>query len=243
MNKKIFKAIFTIGFISAFISCEKEKVPVDKITFEEINLGDKGFYNGSDMAGGFISGNAFFKTNYYPEYNSWSGFACSNHTDTETRGYQNQYSCIAGEGANGSSQYAILSSWDLDTLEFIVPEKITAISFCNSTYAYYSMLEGDEFAKQFGGGSGDDLDYFSLRLQCYDESNRLIGDGTINLADYRFTNNADDYIANVWTEMDLSEIGFIKYIVFSFESSDNGPFGINTPTYVCIDNIKGELQE
>lgn len=242
---------FNVIGIAAFIvfmtiSCEKEKVVTDNINFEELDLGAEGYYNGSDLSGGFYSGNAFFKTRYSQEYDSWTGFSCSNHTDTNTRGIQNQYSCIAGEGARGSEQYAVLFTLDRDTIVFTIPEKITSMSLCNTTYAYYSMLEGDDFAKQFGGGSGDDLDYFTLHIECYDESSRMIGHGTINLADYRYTKNAEDYIANAWTEIDLSEIGYIKYLVFYFESSDTTdtePFWINTPAYVCIDNIKGELQE
>lgn len=231
------------GICIIISSCEKEKVIKDMIDFEELDPGTKGFYNGSDMAGGFSSGNAFFKNNYDPEYQSWTGFAYSKTTDTQTRGYLNQYSSIAGSGAGGSDTYAVFTTWTADTLEFIIPEKVTNMSLCNSTYAYYSMLYGDDFAKQFGGDSGDDPDYFSLLFDCYDESNRKIGYGTLNLADYRFTNNADDYIANAWSDIDLSEIGYIKYIVFSFESSDTGPFGMNTPAYVCIDNIRGEPQQ
>lgn len=242
-TKLFFIAFAAVGlFIS---SCEKEKVSTDKISFEEIDLGSSGYYNGSDLAGSFTSGNGIFR-NYYtpdPDYPSWSGFSCSNHTDTETRGYTNQYSSIAGSGASGSSNYAVLYSYSSDTIEFIIPEKVTSISFCNSTYAYYSMLEGDGYAKQFGGDSGDDLDYFNLNINCLDENYNSIGGGTITLADYRYTNNAEDYIANIWSEIDLSEIGYMKYMVFSFESSDVNDWGIKTPTYICIDNIIGELQE
>ena len=52
-----------------------------------------------------------------------------------------------------------------------------------------------------------------------------------------------DYIGNVWTDLDLSQAGFLKYLVLSFDSSDKGAFGINTPTFVCIDNIYGELRD
>lgn len=236
--------IFAFAAIIFFLfSCEKEKVETDRITFEEFDLGSKGYYIGEDMAGGFRSGNALFKTSYDPEWESWSGFAISNHSDTETRGYQNQYSCISGSGAGGSENFALLYTWASDTIEFIIPEKITGISFSNSTWAYYAMLEGDLFSKQFGGDSGDDSDYFNLNIKAIDEAGHMSLNATLNLADYRFTNNAEDYIANAWTEVDLSDAGFVKYLVLSFESSDTGDFGINTPTYVCIDNIRGELKE
>jgi hypothetical protein len=37
--------------------------------------------------------------------------------------------------------------------------------------------------------------------------------------------------------------GYIKKIAFSFESSDVGDYGINTPKYACIDNIRGIPEE
>jgi hypothetical protein len=64
----------------------------------------------------------------------------------------------------------------------------------------------------------------------------------IFLADYRFTDNAKDYIANAWTRIDLSTFGYIKAVIFEMESSDSGTGGINNPAYLCIDNIRGQLE-
>ncbi len=243
MKTKFLFFAFAAFLVFFFSSCEKDKTEKDNITFESFDLGAEGYYNGSDQGGDFRIGNAIFSNSYNPDFQSWSGFAVSNHTDTETRGVENQYSAIAGNGADGSEKYAVLYTWSSDTIEFITPERITNISVCNSTYAYYAMLEGDDYSKQFGGNSGDDPDYFNLLMQGLDEARRPVFNATLTMADYRFTNNAEDYIANNWTDLDLSEAGYVKYLVFSFESSDTGEYGINTPTYVCIDNITGELQE
>ncbi|MGC9341968.1 MAG: DUF4465 domain-containing protein [Bacteroidales bacterium] len=243
MKKYLFFTVFAAGIMFLNSSCKKDEIERDKITFEEIALNSDGVYIGEDMNKSYRSGNAIFNIDYNPEWQSWSGFAVSNHTDTETRGLENQFSAIAGSGANGSDNYAVLYTWDSDTIEFIIPEKITNISICNTTWAYYAMLEGDPPAKQFGGNSGDESDYFNLNMTGLNESGQKVLEATLTLADYRFTNNAEDYIANQWTDIDLSEAGFLKYLVFSFESSDVGDFGINTPTFVCIDNIFGELQE
>jgi hypothetical protein len=243
MKTKHFLFAFAATGLLLLSSCEKDEVKKDRINFEEFELGSEGYYNGSDMAGGFQSGNAIFPNSFNPDFQSWIGFAVSNHTDVQTRGYVNQYSSIAGSGDDGSDNYAVFYTFSSDTIEFVIPEKITNICISNSTYAYYSMLEGDDFAKQFGGGTGDDPDYFNLNLEGLDEAGRQVFIATLTLADYRFANNAEDYIANSWTDLDLSEAGFVKYLVLSFESSDTGAFGINTPTYVCIDNLFGELQD
>jgi len=241
------KTIIVIAVIAAYgiflSSCEEKGPDMDKVTLEELPLDESGYYNGSDGKGGFSSGNIFFNNSYNPQYQSWSGFAYTNHTDNETHGYANQYSAIAGSGADDSEKYAVLSSWAQDTIFFDIPERVTNISICNSTYAYYSMLEGDDFAKKFGGETGDDKDFFNLIIEGFDVSDHKVLNLTVALADYTFDDNNQDYIGNAWTDIDLSEAGHLSYMVFYFESSDTGDYGINTPTYVCIDNIFGELLE
>src|SRR5262245_44528250 len=53
---------------------------------------------GSRIVGSFTSGGAQFVNWYNTTYESWSGFAYSNTTDTITPGYANQYSAITGRG-------------------------------------------------------------------------------------------------------------------------------------------------
>ena len=57
------------------------------------------------------------------------------------------------------------------------------------------------------------------------------------LADFRFSDNSQDYIVDTWTSVDISSLGAVNQLTFKFESSDNGTFGMNTPAYVCIDDI------
>ena len=228
--------------IAFFASCEKQKTYTDFIDFEDINLGTEGYWNGSDGSGGFAAGNAFFYNDYNDNWQSWSGFSVSNHTDNLTPGYQNQYSSIAGSGADGSAQYAVLYSYLSDSIEFDIPQKVTNIALCNSTYAYFNMLNGDQFSEKFGGPDGSESDYFELIISGVNETGVVAGTYTITLASF---NNAGfpDFIGNAWTDVDLSPLGFIKKLVFSFDSSRKNEFGILTPTYICIDNIKGVLQD
>ena len=41
-----------------------------------------------------------------------------------------------------------------------------------------------------------------------------------------------------WEKVNLSAMCKVDSVAFSFSSSDNGDFGMNTPAYVCIDNIE-----
>jgi len=235
---------FLAGIILAVSSCEKETEKKDYITFEELDPGQEGYWNGSDGSGGFNSGNAFFPnsfTDWGEGLTSWSGFAYSNHSDQSTPGYANQYSSYAGGGAGNSEMFALITIGD--TLTFTIPERVDMISVSNSTYAALSMKNGDDFAKKFGGEDGSDPDFFHLIITGLDEGGQVTGTMTLGLADYTAEDPSEDYISNSWTELPLDALGFVKQLAFSFDSSDKGDWGINTPMYACIDNISGTLQQ
>ena len=244
MNKFNSAAIVFAVFTIILISCSEEEEKIDFITFEDLFLDETGYWNGSDGSGGFYTGNAFFP-NSYTDWGggiiSWAGFGYSNHTDKLTPGYENQYSCYAGSGTNNSQVFGIISVGD--TMVFNVPEKIEYLYVANSTYAALSMKYGDQFAKKFGGDDGNDPDYFHLILSAFDEEDFMVGRATIGLADYTFPENDQDYISNTWTKIPLEDFGYLKKIAFSFGSSDTSEYGINTPMYACIDNIKGVLKK
>lgn len=244
-----FFRLFTILLYSSlfFLSaCGKDEkiTKTDHISFEELHLNENGYFNGSDGSGGFKSGNAVFKINYSDIYKSWTGFALSSKTDTATYDYINQYSSIAGSGAGGSKQYAVLYSFSFDTIEFRNPAKITNISLSNSTLTYQSIKNGYNGCRKFGGESGNDKDYFYLWLSAIDaKGNKISFTQPVPLADFTFEDNSLDYISKSWEYYDLSSAGYIKYLIFSFSSSDTSKYGIITPTYVCIDNIVDEWEE
>ena len=104
----------------------------------------------------------------------------------------------------------------------------------NTTYTYYSMLEGDDFAKKFGGESGDDPDWFRLDVQGYDESGVLTGAFFLYLADYR---GEENFILTTWEKYDFSVLGEARQAVFSLSSSDEGVWGMNTPAYFALDSL------
>jgi hypothetical protein len=233
-------AIFLI--LVFIVSCKKDPV-TDSTDFEELPLGSSGFWNGSDGTGGFQSGNITFVNHYNSALQTWSGFAYTNHTDTITKTSSNPYSSITGNGAENSVKYGVYYfSGKPDTMFFKQPEVITDFSVTNTVYSYYSMKSGSQTCKKFGGDSGNDQDYFKLRMTFLNKDDTKVGYMDIFLADYRFTDNSKDYIANAWTRIDLSTFGYIKAVIFEMESSDSGTGGINNPAYVCIDNIRGQLE-
>jgi hypothetical protein len=200
------------------------------------------FYDGADLAGGFVSGGLAFNNEFDPTFSSWSGWSYSNTTDTATPGYTNQFSAITGSGANTSDTYAVATAFSGALVPTIRRDPATSgafrsIDITNTTYAALSMLQGDGFAKQFGGPSGNDTDFFLLTIEGFDGSSSSVGMVDFYLADYRFADNSLDYIVDRWTTVDVSALSDAVELRFGLSSSDVGPFGINTPAYFAVDKV------
>lgn len=220
-------------------------VTVDFEEFDEppYSLGPESYYNGSDGAGGFTSGGAFFN-NSYTDWGgglySWAGWAVSNMTDTDTPGYDNQYSAFPGAGALGSEFYgvAFVSAFDpLPAVELPPGAIAESLRVTNTTYAALSMLHGDAYAKKFGGDTGADPDWFKLTITGLDEAGAATGEIEFYLADYRFDDDALDYVVDEWAMIDLASLGAAQTLTFDLASSDVGPWGVNTPAYFALDDL------
>jgi len=198
--------------------------------FEDLGLAAGSYLDPFGAPGGFTSGGIFFEND-----GAFLGFSASTTTDTTTPGYLNQYSNITGAGAGGSAAFgvAFLGARVVLPTETIV----LGAAFTNTTYAALSMRDGDAFAKQFGGPSGSDPDWFRLLVEGFDGAGVSTGTVALMLADFRFADDSLDYIVDEWVQLDLSGLGVVKSLGFAWESSDVGVFGVNTPTYVAIDDL------
>lgn len=208
--------------------------------FENFNLRPGEYLNNASPEPGFQSGSVELPNDYNDEFGYWSGFAISADTNTTTPGFTNQYSAIAGKGALGSTAYAVGYVYDNTIVRLTgkaIGKPMIGMYVTNSTYAALSMKDGDGFAKKFGGESGKDPDFFLLTIKKY--AGGAIADDSINvyLADYRSPNSSKDYILTDWKYVDLSTIGEVDSLVLRLSSSDVGIFGMNTPAYMCIDQV------
>ena len=211
----------------------------DTATLEDLDLPAESYWNGSDGSGGFISAGVHFGNNYNTDWDSWDGFSYSNITDTTATALAGQYNVIAGTGQGGSSNYAVAYiGWvSPPTVTLSEPGIIDGLYATNTNYAYYSMLHGDAFSKKFGGQSGSDPDFFLLTITGKDASGAVTGTVEFYLADYRFADNADDYILDTWQHVDLTSLGPVLSLEFALSSSDVGDWGMNTPAYFAIDTL------
>lgn len=199
---------------------------------------ENSFWNGSDgLSNGISEQSCFFPTNWDTSFGGYwaGGFALSNMTDSVTSGFTNMYSAKAGSGYAQSAQYAVAYGNNYFSLSAGI---IDSMRITNNTYAYNSMRDGDQFAKKFGGLSGNDPDYFRVVFKGYLSGNVKPDSVTFYLADYRFPNNSEDYLVRDWTAVSLSSLGEVDSVTYRFESSDVGIFLINTPTYFCLDALE-----
>ena len=229
--KHLYTTCFALLFITSLFSQTED--------FESFGVTDGNPLNQADNGVSFEGNNILLYNNYNPDWDSWDGFAISADTDVTTPGFGNQYSCIAGAGNDGSQSYAVSFASPTPSIETIQDGTIIQqIAINNSTYAYLSMLDGDNYAKKFGGLTGDDPDYFLLTIKGYRYGELLPDTLDHYLADFRFEDNSQDYIQSDWVILDiLQTIGQADNLTFELSSTDVGVFGMNTPAYFCLDDV------
>jgi Domain of unknown function (DUF4465) len=232
------RAVFLVVALAAGLTSAAAN---QTITFESFGLPPNSYDNNAGSNGQFVVGGSQFNNSYDPIFNSWSGWAISSMTDTTTPGLTNQYSAITGSGADLSQTYAVAYTSGTNADPFnpsgsyinlapgTTPE---SVQVTNTTYAFLSMLNGEQFAHKFGPG-----DFFLLDVRGYtgiEGTGTKVGEVDFYLANFLGSNS---YIINAWQTLDLGLLAGATSLQFGLSSSDNDVFGIQTPTYFAIDNL------
>jgi hypothetical protein len=214
------------------------------INFEDKGLAVNSFYNGGPVTNtnGWTSGGAFFRNSYDSAFGGfWNGWSYSNVTNATTQGFGNQYAAFAGSGYGGNGNYAVAYQSGTPYINLPTGALLHSTRVTNTTYAALSMSNGDNFSKKFGGVTGNDPDFFLLTIRGYDglsASGNATGSAEIYLADYRSSNSSLDFVVADWRLVDLTSLGNARSLGFSLSSSDNGNFGMNTPAYFALDELR-----
>ena len=222
---------------------EAPRKPEGPATFEDLDLADESYWNGSDGTGSFVSGGFRFENGYeLSEYGAYAyGFYYTNLTSKTSTGYMEMYNSVVGHGAENSKTYATynVNEYNPKGVEVISSEDgemVSGFYVTNSAYAYASMTHGDSYGKRFGTN-----DWFKLTITGYDAAGEQTGTVDFYLADLRDIANA--YILDTWRWVDLTSLGKVKRLGFTMSSSDTGVWGMNTPAYFCMDNLGGVAPE
>ena len=213
---------------------------------QNLTLSPNTYWNGSisnptvSTSGTFTSGNCIFPNTYNGSFGGYweSGWAYSSMKDSITSGLGNQYSARTAVGYTNSTIYAVGQGGSV--LKFNTNaqgKQMAGLYVTNNTYAAISMRDGDMFGKKFGGVTGNDPDWFKLKVQKYFGGVLAPDSVTFYLADFRFANNAQDYIVKTWQYVNLNSLGNADSLLFKLTSSDNSGGYMNTPNYFCLDNF------
>lgn len=230
------KSIFLVAALAlTFAACQKEGEVVDKTvaTFEEAAISpakaESYFAYTVDTTAYLTSG--MYQVEQSVAYGGTyvSGAVVSNITSTDFKDYTDANKSAAG-GAYAGKNYVV---WYEDgmsgnTVKLNTAAVVPGMYVCNNVYALNSMKNGDDFA---GEPFGKD-DYFKLII-----GGALNGEAVNNQVEF-YLGQGTNFVTN-WTYVDLSKLGKVDELFFSFDGSRKGDWGVNTPTYFCFDNLGG----
>lgn len=205
-------------------------------TFEDLGLAAESHWNGAGTSTTFQSGDYLFANNitdFGGGATMWDGFAYASYSSSAYTSFDDQFNCCVGSGVNESLTYAVVYYNSYGTAPTVTradqqPFESTTLYVTNASYAYNSMMNGDEYAKKFGAE-----DWFLLTITGYLE------DVEVGHVDHYLAK--DGKIVDQWQNVSIRELGTVDKVTFKLTSSDTGEWGMNTPAYFCLDNFNDPL--
>lgn len=176
--------------------------------------------------------------------------------------YLNQASVYSGTsgskngGYGGSSNFAVMFGYvdsynssyaTRPTINFTSGSGVVeGMYICLSSYTYGVIINGNTFGsagtatplKDVANGAG----YLTLKAYGFNGSTPTNSGIPISIDLARYSNHLP--VAGpltTWTYFDLSLLGTVTRVEFNIEGNDSGTYGLNTPAYVCMDNVEVTL--
>lgn len=211
------------------------------ITFEDVDLQGKTYYDGSDGDGLIATAEKFSFMNYNPG-GYWYGFGVSaTRSDIYTGIYKDdsQFNSVVAGGMQSEkfavcyyNEYQAINSDEYPEIYAEDNIKPEYAYITNTAYAVKSMTEGDTFSKKF-----DETDWLKLTIIGLDNEDKKTGEPV------EFYLAKDGNIVTEWTKVDLTSLGVCSHIRFTMDSSDKSYGYMNTPAYFALDNMKAAITD
>lgn len=225
--------LFVAALALTFAACNSKQEVVDKsvATFEEASISPLApssvFAYGVDTTVYLASGNFAVQQTVAYGGTYVSGAVVTNITDTKFVDYKDAYKSVVG-GAYAGKNYVVWyeDAFTPNVIKLNAAAVVPGVYVTNNVYAYNSMKNGDDFAGEPFGAN----DYFTLIIH-----GALNGEDVNNQVTVKLAEGTN--IVKEWIYVDLSTLGKIDELSFDFEGSRTGDFGVNTPTYFCLDNL------
>ncbi len=229
--------------LAAIIGIASVMTAQNMVDFEDLTIEPESHWNGSDNSGSFTSKFITFYNTFDNTYASWSGFAYTNETDTQTNSYEN-YSSASGSGANNSDNYAIAyvaSDWTGSYDPIPVIAKIDTETAPNTILGLNVSLSAQTNLYIAAGDFKENKHWLKLRISAHNTSDLSSKTKDIILADYRYSDPNNGFSLTEWTYIDMAWAENMDSLNFILLSSDSGDYGLNVPSYFCLDNIGAEI--
>lgn len=156
-----------------------------------------------------------------------TGGVVTNITDTEFKDYTDAYKSAAG-GAYAGKNYVVwyADAWTPNVIKLKEATVVPGMYVCNNVYALSSMKDGDAIAGEPFGAE----DWLLLTI-----GGSLEGKAVNTTVEF-YLGKGTNFVTN-WTYVDLSKLGKVDELSFTMSGSRTGDYGLNTPSYFCIDNL------
>ena len=180
---------------------------------------------------------------------SWDGFTVSvNGSTTEPADALDQWGCMAGGGIKSDADGAIEVGNEMPYLVGYWPafmeipgSHYMTVSF-DGEYLYkpegvYIANHPQAYYYNANGSIAKEGDYFKMIIGGIDAE----GNDTEATVEHYLAKMVDGKLvqSKEWEWVDLSSLGAVKDLYVKMESTDNDPvWGINTPTYFCMDKLQ-----
>lgn len=164
-------------------------------------------------------------TNDYGDGMFWGGgIAISNYVDADLAHADADHQ-LAVPVANSSQNFAVVNTHATFYFKDQRPRFIYAIQIAPTTYLLGVMKNGNAFARALTSPT----DFFRVKATGY------VGSTKTATIDIPIAVNGT--FLEGWGTGTLQGLGRVTSVEFTFEGSDTGDYGLNTPTYFAFDNV------